>query len=539
MEGDGAEVSTRGGHLPPSAPTGIAAAAVVVALVLKTVADPDLWGHLAFGRHILTEGLPTYDPFSYTAGDAPWVNHEWLSEVVMYVVFRSAGVTGLVLLKSTMLLCMFAVILAAMRDAGTGIREASLAMLVVAIGGMASFVTMRPQMFTYPIFALFLLAIVRADRGRPRLLWLTPLLTMIGSNLHGGIAACLAVLFLWGGVRLGEALARHLGMLRSGPPETPSGARTVPAVVAVVLLLHVPAALLTPYGLRFWQFVGDTVGSGLPQISEWQRPTLGEVQSVLAVVAVTILAALVALGRGVRRDPLHVVIMALLIAAGLQARRHLPLALIGIAILGAPALVAALRPRTAPSNRRFGPIDAAIATMALAVLVVGIERARCVRIDPATTPQRAVAYLADAQTAGNLIVLFDWGLYAIWNLAPNVRVSMDGRATSLYPPDVLRQHVAFLDATPAWQMALEDADLALLSPRFAVYRKLAEEAGWRLAYEDTTAGVFVRRGSANDERLERTTPPTAGDPVAPCFDGQAPAASASSTAATTARWSDG
>src|SRR3989338_175373 len=62
--------------------------------------DPDLWGHLFFGREILqNSGLPTRNLYSYTAPEHPWINHEWLAEVVFYAVFYLFGSAGLILVK--------------------------------------------------------------------------------------------------------------------------------------------------------------------------------------------------------------------------------------------------------------------------------------------------------------------------------------------------------------------------------------------------------------------------------------------------------
>ena len=41
--------------------------------------DPDFWWHLRTGELIVTSGLPSTDPFSWTAGGTAWVMHEWLS----------------------------------------------------------------------------------------------------------------------------------------------------------------------------------------------------------------------------------------------------------------------------------------------------------------------------------------------------------------------------------------------------------------------------------------------------------------------------
>ena len=63
-------------------------------------ADPDLWGHLAFGRLILARGhLPAVDVFSYSASGLPWHDHEWLSEVVLASWWSRFGVIGLKLMK--------------------------------------------------------------------------------------------------------------------------------------------------------------------------------------------------------------------------------------------------------------------------------------------------------------------------------------------------------------------------------------------------------------------------------------------------------
>lgn len=48
-------------------------------------ADTDLWGHIQFGKEILEKGfIPKFDSYSYTANGVPWINHEWLTEVIFF-----------------------------------------------------------------------------------------------------------------------------------------------------------------------------------------------------------------------------------------------------------------------------------------------------------------------------------------------------------------------------------------------------------------------------------------------------------------------
>ena len=63
--------------------------------------DGDSFWHLAAGDWIIAHrAVPRTDPFSYTFAGAPWVAHEWLSEVLMAAAFRAAGWSGVVVLTA-------------------------------------------------------------------------------------------------------------------------------------------------------------------------------------------------------------------------------------------------------------------------------------------------------------------------------------------------------------------------------------------------------------------------------------------------------
>src|SRR5512134_618485 len=94
---------------PPAAWTRFAVAGLVFAAIFyatsRTIADPDLWGHIRFGQDILDSGtIPDTDPYSYLSGGHPWINHEWLTHVILAAVFGSLGATGLIALKVALIL---------------------------------------------------------------------------------------------------------------------------------------------------------------------------------------------------------------------------------------------------------------------------------------------------------------------------------------------------------------------------------------------------------------------------------------------------
>src|ERR1700676_547839 len=66
------------------------------AMAARNVTDPDLWWHLRTGQLILqNHALFHTDPYSFTRFGQPWINHEWLSEVLLFGLYRVAGFGGL------------------------------------------------------------------------------------------------------------------------------------------------------------------------------------------------------------------------------------------------------------------------------------------------------------------------------------------------------------------------------------------------------------------------------------------------------------
>src|ERR1700720_1503454 len=73
--------------------------AIVIADI-RQLSDPDLWGHVLWGRELIAHGsLPPNNIYSYSAPDFRWLHHEWLSEAIMSALFDTYGPFGLKPLK--------------------------------------------------------------------------------------------------------------------------------------------------------------------------------------------------------------------------------------------------------------------------------------------------------------------------------------------------------------------------------------------------------------------------------------------------------
>ena len=70
-------------------------------IVSFSVRNSDFWMHLATGR-LIVGGQYHFgvDPFSYVGEDRTWVNHSWLFDAVLYLLYKAAAGPGVVVAKA-------------------------------------------------------------------------------------------------------------------------------------------------------------------------------------------------------------------------------------------------------------------------------------------------------------------------------------------------------------------------------------------------------------------------------------------------------
>src|SRR5437764_1184137 len=155
--------------------------AALLAGLARTWADPDLWGHVRFGHDILAGGLPRFDPYSFTS-DVPWINHEWLAEVVMDLAWRATGGTGLVVLKMALIAAALFFVARALTFDGI-FGPARDLLLFATIGALwARVFVVRPQVFSVTLFAALLWILRSVERGNSARISVIPLIFALWVN---------------------------------------------------------------------------------------------------------------------------------------------------------------------------------------------------------------------------------------------------------------------------------------------------------------------------------------------------------------------
>lgn len=502
---------------------------VVFVLAARPVSDPDFWWHLRAGKLIWeTRAVPHADVFSATFAGREWVAHEWLSEVLMYLVHQSLGYAGLVV-------CFALVISAAMwiayRRCAAAARHPYVAGFALLLGALAASPTWgaRPQMFSFLFAAVFLALLddYAAGRSRRAVWWLVPL-TALWANMHAGFALGLALvaltvvgLFLdcWSsGDESDESLGvgsdagrsfdgsegRSLGRACDGQSLW-RRVRTLVSVFAACVL----AVALNPNGVRLYLYPFETLTSRamMKYINEWFSPDFHEPMfQPLALLLFATFAAMV-LSR-VRVRPSSLLLLAATGYMALRSGRNVPFfALAAMPLLAEHAWKWLTRQRWGAWLARPERSEASGAALklalnvlmfvaaptALVLLRVGQVAARQSADEAQNYPVAAVAFMRENHLPQPVFNEYGWGGYMIWNLYPDYRVYIDGRA-DVYGDEYLEEFLHTHDGVAGWRAPLERNGVrtVFVRPDVPLASLLRQDGGWRLAFEDKQAVIFVR-----------------------------------------------
>src|SRR5215831_1781457 len=160
-------------------------AVAIFALHRGFLSDPDTYWHITTGKWILTErAVPRHDIFSYTAVGRPWVNIEWLAQIILFSIYDWFGWRGLVLLCGLVIALTFVLLYALLaRELRATV---ALGAAAVSLVFASSHFLARPHLLTFPIIVVWTAFLARAsEKNRRPSLWLLPLM-VLWANLHGG-----------------------------------------------------------------------------------------------------------------------------------------------------------------------------------------------------------------------------------------------------------------------------------------------------------------------------------------------------------------
>jgi hypothetical protein len=475
---------------------------VATAAVLGLRSDPDLWGHMRSGFDFLdTFTVPSTDIYSFTA-DQRWINHEWLFDVVVALLYRGIGPLGFSIAAALLAVASIAVMRTAARAAGVGGWRLDALTAGVFLFGIAPLLqTFRAQEISALVFLVLLSCIRAFDAGRHRIIWMLPPLFLAWANIHGGWVLGGTILAIW-------ALTRWAASSRD---------RTRRSLIAVCALAA-GATFVNPDGTHLWVFLLETVRLERSDIREW-HPVVTSVPMLIVWCATT--AVLVAAAwRAPRGARVYVALAAFTALSSFRVMRLLPFHVMTVGVMAAPWLLSR-RPEApeADPDPPFALRDWGVATLVWALVVggsiAGNGQIGCLQPAGAfALDGRAAHFLRDNRPEGRLLVYFDWGEYVLWHLGPRLKVSIDGRRETVYSQQTIARHQAFYKAEPGARAYLDELapDLIWL-PRKVEVSKRISEWGWQPAFESAQSVVWARPGRTRGWKIPEATQ------LRPCFPG--------------------
>jgi hypothetical protein len=446
------------------------------------VLDPDYWWHLSAGEWILqNRAFPTVDQFSSYGAGQPWTAYSWLPELMLYGLYQTWGLRGVVAYSAVLSMGIIAALHALIGRLQPK-PLVSVSLTSAALVGLAGLFSPRPWLFTLLLLIVELDLLLTATRtgNRRLLLWLLPLFCL-WANAHIQFMVGLAVL----AAAVAEpVLARFFpaGLVDDDSRGISFG------WMLLIFVLSVAATLVNPYHYHLYEVAGRLLGQ--KELRNWiSELTAMPFRSLVdwSVLAIT-LAATYALGRRRRVRLLLPMLMLMAVYFGFRSQRDTWLvAVIGLAtlayVLPRKIEVRGHLPRT-PRRGLLGTL----AVLFLAGFLTMDEAKLKDQLD-AGYPAGAVEFIRHEQLMGPIFNEFAWGGYLIYQM-PELPVGIDGR-TMVHGQERLLRHFKTLRGRDwSGDRELTGARLVILPAQGTLASLLRLDPGFELLYEDSTSVVL-------------------------------------------------
>lgn len=454
--------------------------------------DGDLPRHLLFGKYILENRIvPNTEPFIYPYEGRHYVSHEWLVQVIYYLVYSAVGLKGLVLLAAILLSTAFYVSYSYL------VKRFSMRLPVLFLVGWGVAITslnwaIRPHLFSMFLLAIWLVWADEVRRGEKTSIWQFPVLMIVWSNLHGVFIAGVLVLF-----------AFAAGWLADFIFDPQHADKAIGKRLWLALLLSIPASILNPGGAGSWSSILGFVNNQylMSRMLEANAPDfqLPEMRVLLVFIVFSIFLL------AVKRERLSTgqgFLLAGFTAMSLMAFRNIHLYGIVAPFVLAETLtetrdlklIHRLEATLASVEEKItGFLWPAATTIMLGILILSSPIAAVLyRFEAETFPVHAVEWLKSNSQEGHLFNDLNWGGYIELNLYPQQKTFVDSIAD--VTGEVTMDYEIILTMSEGWEELLRSYNItwAVIKTDTPLATTLIQEYNWQVLYEDETAVILKK-----------------------------------------------
>jgi hypothetical protein len=458
---------------------------------LQPITDPDFWWHLKTGQMIWETGqIPHSDLYSFSAEGNPWIAHEWLSELIFFMLYSIGGQVLLICVFAALLTVLF--FLCYLRCPAES--KPFLAGFSLILGAAMSVSTwgVRPQVFSFLLASLFFFLLDKHKQsGKVSHIIPLPFLSLLWVNLHGAYILGLVLIAVYAGADVIDAVIQAI------KNKTKFKISKSVMQLSGVFLACVLASLVNPNGIKMLIYPFQTITD--PSISQYILEWISPDFHVLA--ALPLLAMfLILMGISMKsKEQISTVNLLLCLGFGyavLHAVKQVTyFALVSIPVLS-QLLVSVIpqRIKIPKSNRVIRSGALVIALCCGSILFAGIsqlpEKQR--KAESMYFPEAAVDWIAENKPEGNVFNAYNWGGYLIWRLYPEYRVYIDGRC-DMYEADFLKKYGDIRQIRSGWQTTLEEEHInwVFIEKESYMAEVLKNTPNWQKVYEDDMSIIYI------------------------------------------------
>ncbi|MEN6482832.1 MAG: hypothetical protein ABFD29_11765 [Anaerolineaceae bacterium] len=472
---------------------------LVFIMLARSPLDSDFWWHLQAGKVTYESRSPlTQDVFSLTKFGQNWVNHSWLSELLLYFLFFYGGFPAVTVLVG--LVAMGIIFLIYCKIGKLDLVDAFL--LIFAAIVIAPLISPRPQIFSLLFFALVNLLFSKKLSFKKQLI-IFGVIYLVWSNLHAGFS--IGILLM-----LSIALGKCVDAVLEG--NWKENRKNIFEFLFIILMVSF-VVMINPNGLNIWKVQFNTVNISVLQslIPEWASPNFHDLSQIPFLLLVLLLLFL--LGVSEKRLTFSEIIPLLLFGGmALLSRRNIaPFTILALPIISKKMteLIDTVKNKNDAFLERVVKPDrqktqqtmlnkilnlSLVSFLLIAAIVKVYYVSHPVIMDnniKMMFPKDALKVLEYEPKAAKVFNEYAWGGFLEWS-EPNNYYFVDGR-TDLFGDEIINEWLEIIESEENSFNLLDKwkIDYVLVQPDRPITSEL-EKNGWQQIYVDELAVVYKR-----------------------------------------------
>jgi len=474
------------------------------------LSDADTGWHIRAGEFIwATFSVPKHDLFSFITPSPYWINHQWLSEVIMALVHQSLGLTGTAIFFALLIALSYWLLFKLMQKEQGNIFLAVFVMLFTIASSIFHWLA-RPHIFSLLFFVIGYYLLENFQYRHINYLYFFPPIFFFWVNLHGG--------FICGFILICIYLIGNLTKFIILKDETKEYYKQKTKFLTLTVAGCLLVSLVNPYGLNTLLYPFKLISQKLimNNIAEFLSPNF---HSPLLLPSRYFLLFMI-LMIGILKKNLNVIEIFLLIIftnMALFSQRFIPL----LCIVAAPIFIRNGEWILKQIHHRFVDIFqkksndicsidtsakgylwlvAGILIVTMALATNRIEH----KFDESRKPVDAVRFLKEAPIKGNMFNDDEFGDYIIYSAYPQYKVFIDSRV-DMYGADHFKDYLTMVYFKPGWENLVEKYNINwfILNSDSILSRYLTERNDWRLIYSDKVTNIFIKNIRENQDIIQR------------------------------------